>query len=433
MKSKKFYGKVATVAAVSGMLLAGCGSSDSDKEKSGSAGENVTIDIFQAKVEFKSQFEELVKQYEEKNPGVKINVKTVGGGTDYAPVLKSSFSAGEDIDIFNVTGPQDVIDYKKYLTDLADTKAAGSALEGTLTTVQDGEKVLGLPMNQEGYGLIYNKNIFKKAGIDPASILTHEDLEKAAKKLDSQKKKLGIEAVFALPGKEAWVMGDHLANTFLADEFNGDVMEAFKAKTVAFEKGDEMKRFLDLQNKYSVQPVLSLDYSQQVEEYFSLERVAMIQQGNWVYPSVEQMDPELAENIGVLPIPVTGHEGSIPVGVPNYWAVNSQSDKAEVEESKKFLDWLYTSDEGKEAVLTSFKFIPAFEGYDTDKISDPLSKDIYKYASEGKTIGWIFTGYPSNPWGTGVAGSNMQKYLSGEMTWDEVVKDSIAKWEQKRK
>ena len=88
---------------------------------------------------------------------------------------------------------------------------------------------------------------------------------------------------------------------FIAPEFNSDITEAYNAKTIAFEKGDELKRYLDLQNDYSVQPVLSLDYSQQVEQLFSLEKVAMIQQGNWVYNSVYDMDPELAENgIGIL-------------------------------------------------------------------------------------------------------------------------------------
>lgn len=433
MKGKKFYVKAISALALSGILLAGCGSSDEGSSNDTASGDKVTIDIFQNKVEFKTQFEELVAQYEEENPDVKINVKTVGGGTDYAPVLKSTFSSGEEINIFNVTGPQDVIDYKEYLTDLSGTKAAEAALDGTLATVLDGEQILGLPVNQEGYGLVYNKAIFEKAGIDPSTIQTHEDLENVVKTLDSKKDELGIEAVFALPGKEAWVLGDHLANAFLADEFNHSVVESFNADTVKFEKGDEMQRFLDLMNKYSVQPVLSLDYSQQVEEYFSLERVAMIQQGNWVFPSVEQMDEEVAQNIGILPIPVEGYEGSIPVGVSSYWAVNSSADEAEVQASKDFLDWMYTSDAGKEAVLTSFKFIPAYEGYDTDKISDPLSQDVYRYASEGKTIGWIFAGYPSNPWGTGVAGPNMQQYIDGKMTWDEVEADSIKQWEEKRK
>src|SRR5699024_11710918 len=88
---------------------------------------------------------------------------------------------------------------------------------------------------------------------------TNEDLEKAVELLDSQKEELDIEAVFALPGKEAWVLGDHIANMFIAPEFNNDINEAYDAETIPFEKSDEFKRYIDLQNKYSVQPVLSLD------------------------------------------------------------------------------------------------------------------------------------------------------------------------------
>ena len=47
--------------------------------------------------------------------------------------------------------------------------------------------------------------------------------------------------------------------------------------------------------------MLSLDYSMQVEQLFSTGKVAVIQQGNWIYPTVEQMDQELAENgIGMI-------------------------------------------------------------------------------------------------------------------------------------
>ncbi|WP_112180622.1 MULTISPECIES: ABC transporter substrate-binding protein [Paraliobacillus] len=431
MKNKKFL--FLSLAFVLSILLAACGSEDSSSGDTETAeGDKVSIEIFQGKVEFKDQFEDLVAKYEEENPNVSITVETVGGGTDYAPVLKSAFSSGDAPDIFNVTGPQDVIDYKEYLTDLSDTAAAQAALEGTLTAVTDGDQILGLPFNQEGYGLVYNKRIFEEAGVNAEEILTFEDLEEAVKTIDGMKEELGIEGVFALPGKEAWVMGDHLANAFLAPEFNNDIMEAFNAETVTFERGDEMKRFLDLQAEYSVGPVLSLDYSQQVEENFSLERVAMIQQGNWVYPSVQQMDEELAQNIGMLPIPVEGLEGRLPVGVPNNWAVNNEGSEAEIQASKDFLDWMYTSEEGKRAVLEDFKFIPAYEGYDTEMISDPLSKDVYTYSEAGNTIGWIFGGYPSNPWGTDVMGSNMQRYLADDMTWEEVVEDSIAKWEEKR-
>ena len=193
-------------------------------------------------------------------------------------------------------------------------------------------------------------------------------------------------------------------------------------KTIAFEKSDELKRHLDLQNKYSVQPVLSLDYSQQVEQLFSLEKVAIIQQGNWVYNSIYDMDPELAENdIGIIPVPVEGFEGHIPAGVPMYWAVNSKSDEKVVQASKDFLNWMYTSETGKNAVLEDFKFIPAYKGYDSSKIADPLSQTIYEYASKGKTIqGWVFQGAPTG-WSENVLGASMQKYLSGGIAWDEMI------------
>ncbi|MBO1911075.1 extracellular solute-binding protein, partial [Microvirga sp. 3-52] len=177
-----------------------------------------------------------------------------------------------------------------------------------------------------------------------------------------------------------------------------------------------------------------LDYSQQVEQLFSLEKVALIQQGNWIYNSVYDMDPKLAEEgIGIIPIPVEGFEGKIPAGVPSYWAVNSQNDEKVIQASKDFLDWMYTSEIGKTAVLEDLKFVPAYEGYDNSKIADPLSQTIYEYASEGNTIaGWVFLGSPTG-WSAEVLGTNMQKYLSGDVTWEKMITEVREKWEVERK
>jgi len=436
MRNKKFFTGLMIFLFIGILTLAGCSSSNdegSQNDSSGS-GDEVTIDIFQFKVEIKDQFKNLVKQYEDENPNVTINVKTVGGGNDYGASLKTAFAAGEEPDIFNIGGPSDIEEYRDNLADVSGTEAVDAALDGALNTVEDGEEILGLPFNQEGYGLIYNKRIFEEAGIDADEIITYDDLETVVELLDSQKEDLDIEAVFALPGKEAWVLGDHIANMFIAPEFNNDINEAFTAETIPFEKSDEFKRYIDLQNDYSVQPVLSLDYSQQVEQLFSLEDVAMIQQGNWVYNSIYDMDPELAENnIGIMPVPVEGFEGSIPAGVPMYWAVNSQSDDAVVQASKDFLDWVYTSETGKTAVLEDFKFIPAYKDYDSSKIADPLSQKIYEYAEAGNTIeGWVYSAAPTG-WTQEVLGSNIQKYLSGSSTWEEAIDQARERWEEERK
>ncbi|AYC28584.1 ABC transporter substrate-binding protein [Paenisporosarcina cavernae] len=432
MKNSKLrFGLLAFILVLSG-ILAGC-NSDGDSSN-GDGGKDVTIDIFQFKVEFKDQFEALAKAYEEEHDGVKINITTVGGGEDYGAALRSKFASGKEPAIYNIGGPQDVADWKDKLADLSDTKAAGAALEGSLDGVTVDDAVLGLPYNQEGYGFIYNKAVFEKAGIDVASIKDLASLEAAVKTLDSKKDELGLEAVFALPGKETWVTGLHLSNVFIAPEFDSNVLTAFDAKTIDFKYGDAFKSILDLQNDYSVQPTVSLDYSMQVEELFSLQKVAMIQQGNWVYGSIAGIDEDFAQNgVGILPIPVEGFEGdSMPVGIPMYWGVNSNADEAVVDASKDFLDWLYTSEKGKETVMSEFKFIPAYEGYDSSKIADPISQEIYKYAEEGKTIGWTFMGYPTG-WGQDELGVGIQKYLSDEASWEEVVDSAKAAWEEARK
>ncbi|PTL38566.1 sugar ABC transporter substrate-binding protein [Alkalicoccus saliphilus] len=414
-------------------LLAACGgdgNNGGNGEGSGD-GEQITIDIFQGKVEFRDQFLEMAAQYEEENPNVQIEFGAVGGGSDYFTSLRSRFSSGDEPDVFSLAGPSELSDYQDYAEDVTDLAATDTALEGTLDGITVDDTVYGIPFNQEGYGFIYNKQVFEEAGINPDEILSYEDLEEAVQTLDSQKEELGIEGVFALPGSEAWVMGNHLANVYLAPEFNNDVMEAYESDTVQFERGDEMQRMLDLQNEYSIQPVLNMDYSQQVEQYFSLGDAAMIQQGDWIHPTLEQMDPEFAEeNVGILPIPLEGEEGKVPVGVPNYWVINSQTDQEVIDAAKDFFDWMYASEEGIEVVQEQLNFIPAHENFEPENINSPLSRDIYEYSLEENTIGWIFLGYPT-AWGDDF-GAHVQEYLAGERDWEDVLEAGTQEWESSR-
>lgn len=219
----------------------------------------------------------------------------------------------------------------------------------------------------------------------------------------------------------------------MAPEF-GDVKNAFNAKAVEFKYSKEFKDYVDLQNKYSVQPTVSLDYSMQVEQLFAMDKVAMIQQGNWIYPALEDIDEDFAQNkVGMIPIPVEGiEENNLPVGVPYYWGVNANKEKEVQDAAIKFLDWMYTSEQGKNIVIEKFKFAPAYSGFDTSKISDPLTKIVYDYLSNDKTTNWVFMGYPTD-WAMGQLGAQIQKYLAGEANWDNIINDCRTKWENARK
>ncbi|MDD3224302.1 MAG: ABC transporter substrate-binding protein [Clostridium sp.] len=434
MKNVKRIMAVALALTLSTAVFSGCGSGSSD-----SSGKT-TVDMFQFKVESKTALETAVKDYEADHNNVTINIQTVGGGQDYGAALKSKFASGDEPAIYNIGGPQDVEDWKSKLEDLSSQPWVSKAYSGTLDAAKKDGKLYGMPFDLEGYGFIYNKALFSKAGIDPSSIKSYADLEKAAQTLDSKKSELGMDAVFALPGKETWTEGLHLSNAVLAPELK-DGVSAFNAKTIDFKYNDALKKLLDLQIKYAYKPdgtnksITSVDYSTQVEQKFSLGKVAIIQQGNWIYSTVDGIDKNLAKNMGLLPIPVDGvKDGTVPVGVPMYWAINKDKDAKTKKAAEDFLNWLYTSNKGKQLIIHNFKFIPALKGYEASNLQpvDPISKEVLKYSNEGNTMPWVFMGYPTG-WGQQKLAPDIQKYISGSMTWDQLVKDAKDTWASSRK
>lgn len=400
----------------------------------------VTVDIFQFKVEAKDALEKAAKEYMAKNPNVTISVQTVGGGSDYGAALRNQFASGKEPAIFNIGGRQDAKDWLAKLEDLSSVNVTTQAFPGTLDSVTIDGKVLAIPFNQEGYGLIVNKAVLEKAGINVDSLKSYKALEDAIKLLDSKKSELGLDAVIAYPTKETWVTGLHTSNVAIGQEFKS-VVEAFDAPELKFTYAPQLKKIIDLQVKYGYKPsgdvksMNSVDYATQVEKEFSMGKVAMIQQGNWAYGSIEGIDLELAKNITIIPLSLEGgKEDSIPVGVPNYWAINKDKDDNTKAAAKAFLDWLYTSPEGKKMIIEDFKFIPAYKGYEAAELQpkNPLAAAILKYSQEGKTTPWVFMGYPTG-WGMDKLGANIQKYVAGEMPWDKLVEEAKTTWAEARK
>ncbi len=413
------------------------------EEQKNETAEKVEVDVFQFKVEIAQELENAAREYEAANPNVKINIQTVGGGDDYGAALRAKFQSGNEPDIYNVGGPQDIKDWMGKLEDLSDQPWVDQALDGILSGATVDGKVYALPFNIEGYGFAYNKNIFKDAGIDASKIVDFASLEEAVKTLDA-KIKAGelkdkyplLEAVFEYAAKETWVTGLHTSNAVLSQEFDSS-LDAFDAEKVEFKYGDALKAIIDLQANYSSDAdskakLNAVDYATQVDEGIAIERVAIIQQGNWIYGGVKDIDENVADNLGFLPMPVKGaKEDSIPVGVPMHWSINKDSSDAEKTAAKDFLNWLYTSDTGKDYVVNKFFFIPPLKGYENLEPKDALGKAVKEYAGEGRIMPWVFMGYPTG-WGMEVLGTEIQKYLAGDITWEELISNSQAKWTELR-
>lgn len=352
--------------------------------------------------------------------------------------------SGQEPTIFNVQGPSDVNDWFNKLEDMSSEAWVKNAAKGTLADVTKDGKVYGLPAAIEGYGFVYNKLIFNDAGIDVAQIKDFASLEKAVKDLDAKiksgalkEKHPDLEAVFEYPAKETWLTGQHTSNIALSPELKSS-FEANSAKSIEFKYADQLKKIIDLQSSYTAagsdrEKITAVDNTTSVENGIAIERVAIVQQGNWIYPSVSGIDTKVAENLGILPIPLESVvEDSIPVGVPSYWVVNKDATADQKKAAKDFLNWLYQSEEGKEIIVNDFNFIPPFTNYGDLKAKDALSRAVQEYSCTGKTIAWVFNGYP-NGWSMDVMGTQIQKYLSDKTTWDQVITEVKKQWSELRK
>lgn len=417
-------GMVLTLAACGGgSLTEDEGSNDANADNGDK--EDVTLNVFQFKAEIAKDLEAMAKEYEEET-GVKVTVQTVGGGADYGAALKSQFASGNEPDIFNNGGFTEAQTWKDKLEDLSGEKWVGDLTEVAKEPMTMDEKLYGMPMNLEGYGFIYNKELFEKAGISELP-KTLSELTDAAEKLD----KAGITP-FSVGYAEFWILGIHLLNIPMAQQDDPDAfIQALNDKKEKFEDNEQFQQFLklfDLTIKYGNKNPLTTDYNTQVTQ-FAQGETAMLQQGNWAQQMILDVNPDI--EMGFVPIPINDDKEKmdrLPVGVPNNWVVNKNSQYKE--EAKDFLEWMVTSDTGKDYMVNKFKFIPAFKSIEANDLGT-LADDILTYSNEGKTISWNWFKYPDGA--VNEYGALMQAYVGGQKTGDEMLQDFTKVWMDKTK
>ncbi|UOY91694.1 ABC transporter substrate-binding protein [Ectobacillus sp. JY-23] len=421
------FKKTAVLAMATSAMLAfsACSSKTSNESADKKTDAKATLNVFQFKVEIADELEKMAKEYE-KETGVKVNIKTVGGGADYGAALKSQFASGNEPDIFNNGGFNEAITWKDKLEDLSDQPWAKEVYDEAKVPMTVDGKLYGMPMNLEGYGLIYNKELFEKAGITEAP-KTLDELKAAAEKLE----KSGTTP-FSVGYGEWWILGIHALNVPFAQQDNPDQfiqdLSAGKAKFAGNEKFNQFFDLFDLTIKYGNKNPLTTDYNTQVTQFAS-GKAAMMQQGNWAQPMIDKITPNM--KLGFLPMPISNDKDKMDklfVGVPNNWVVNKNSKNKE--EAKKFLNWMATSKTGQTYMVEKFKFIPAFKNIEGKNLG-PLADDITKYMKENKTLSWNWFKYPDGA--TNEFGATMQAYVGKQKDKNQMLEDLQKTWDKLKK
>ncbi|WP_234124623.1 ABC transporter substrate-binding protein [Clostridium hydrogenum] len=414
MKCKKILSLIAVIA-VTGSLLAGCGTSESS---SSSSSKKVTISMMNSKGEIETQLEDAAKTFSKANPNITINVIPCPTGQSPFQKLSTMYSS-QNAPALSIVDPGDVISFKDKFLDLSSEKWVKDAEDGSLDTVKLDGKIMGFPLTVEGDGIIYNKKVLDKAGVDPTTIKTTNDLEQAFQKVQAT----GASAVALSPMD--WSLGSHFFGTVYGTQSNDpkenakflDDLKAGKVNLTQNKQYNGILNTLDVLKKYNIDKAdpLSATYEKD-QQYIGQGKVGFWFMGEWAWPQIKQFAGDNTD-FGFIPVPVSNNasdygNNGIAVGVTKYIGIDKvDNNKDQQAAAEKFLNWLVYSKDGQEALVNKANVIPAFKNI-TMTPNDPLSKSIKDYVNSKRTIEFMAV-LPSDH-GTKV-GASMQKYVAGKL------------------
>ena len=429
MKNMKKY----FAAAMSAAMVAGLAVVPTQAEEA-----KGSVYYLNFKPEQATQWEDLAKIYTEQT-GVEVNVLTAASGT-YESTLKSEMAKDEVPTLFQVNGPVGLATWKDYCLDLKDSDVY-SHLKSDDFALKDGDSVYGLAYVIETYGIIYNKALLADycaldgAVIKDASEITSFDTLKAvADDIQARKDELGVEGAFTSAGMDSssdWRFKTHLANLPIYYEYKADDISSTDAI-----KGTYLDNYKAIWDLYitdaTCEPTMLASMTgEDAASEFALGEAVFYQNGTWAYGDIT--GNEVAdEDLGMLPIYI-GAEGEenqgLCTGSENYWCVNSKAPEEDILATLDFLNWVVTSDEGRNSLAKEMGFTTPFDTFTEEYVADnPLLDAANAYIDAGKTsVAWCFTTMPSENWKNGV-GSALLEYAQGTGEWDGVVSAFVDGW-----
>ena len=441
------------------LSFAACGKGEADKTTaSGASNENkpaaaTEIYFLNFKPEIASVYEKIAEEYKEKK-GVTVKVVTAASN-GYEQTLTSEIAKSDPPTIFQVNGPVGYRSWADYCADLKDT-ALYSFLSDKSLAIKDGDSVYGIPYVVEGYGIIYNEEITDKyfALKDRATSFSSMDeinsfskLKALVEDMQSKKDELNIDGVFAstsFSSGNAWRWDTHLANVpfyyeFIENkDFDDPTLAGLGSSEINFTYSENFKNIFDLYINNSGTPknlIGSKSVNDSMAE-FALGKVAMVQNGNWAYKDISDVDGNTVKKDKIKMLPIyTGIKGEenqgLCVGTENYLAINSKVSAEKQKASADFLEWLFSSDEGKRYVTEELGFISPFTTFDkNERPEDPLANQILDWMEKKdiKSVPWIFTSFPSETFKQDFS-SVLLQYAQGSADWDKVVSTVKKAWQ----
>ncbi|HET6452749.1 MAG TPA: extracellular solute-binding protein, partial [Spirochaetia bacterium] len=301
----------------------------------------VTLKLFFYSPELTDQYNDMAKQYQQET-GNTLDVTV--NQAEYPALLRAKLNSGDVPDVFMSSAYADNVTYKDYYYDLTDQDFIKNLEPSALAGVTVNGRVTGYPFLVQSHSFIYNKAVFKAAGITTLP-RTLAEYDAAAQKLQAK----GIQP-FATGYKEWWVLPQTAWQVLAATPESYGGYAAFVGKlndgSLKFKDIKDMSTVfdvLDLIKKYGGPKPMESDFNDQCS-LLATGKVGIAHQGNWAEGSILKTNPQA--QIGFLLGPVAGPASKAGLMYDSNQTIRIAKD-GQVQAAVAWLKWLTTSAYGK--------------------------------------------------------------------------------------
>jgi len=284
--------------------------------------------------EEKEIFEPLIANYQKKYPYVKINYQKMESQNYREKLLvRSRNNQGPDIFRFHNTWLPQI---KEITSPIPNSIMSNDEFEKTFYKIHQkdlkvGDKYYGFPLSIDGLVLVYNVNLFKKAGIDKPPE-TWDELSNLVPKLTV--KDIDGNIITAGIALGLAVNVEHFSDILALMIYqNGGNIKELNSEEAAGAL-ESYRKFSELPNRYWDENMPNSLTA------FIQEKVAMIFVPSWQILSIKSANPE----IEVKAVPVPSLPGASPVSIANYWIEGVSKMSQNQIEAWRFLRFLVEKD-----------------------------------------------------------------------------------------
>lgn len=335
-------------------VLTGCSSQSSESVPRAAAKK---IIVWHWMTDREEAFQELAKKYEDKT-GVKVIFELYAPSDAYTQKVRAAAQAKALPDIFGLLGEKrdfaafikaghitnltremnkDDAAWKKEFFEKA--LAVNEFEEGNAFAVEPG--IYGAPIDVMNIQMLYNKNLFKKAGLDPdRPPSTWEEFVTNCEKL----KTAGIQG-FVSGWGEVWMIDCFASNMAFNIMGPGKVFATIRGE-VPYSDPDWIKvfeLFKEMADKGMLASGIVTMVNKSAEQTFANERAAFAFNGSWCVNVYHGMNPDLDYGVMLPPKPSVQHPMYIWGGGGSSFLVNDRS--LVKEDAIAFIEWLTAEDQ----------------------------------------------------------------------------------------